>query len=241
MINDTKKYRGIKFLNVEQKFLNVKVLNKNKIQKSISINTPNSSNKSKDQSIKSSINDNPNRTEEEKSTRVKNFSSKGFYKKLNSCKRINVFNDPNIFKNIKKRNFEEKKEGSASSYKINKSIPKRINSLRNYTSCKNMNLKSSFFNMSVKNNLSKKKNQTSKNLTKNNNINNQFDNKNKNTNENGKKKNKKKNKKVNNKNTNENDCINIVKVKTEKTGITDNEDNKDKNKSKNIKRFFCCL
>jgi len=103
MLNGSKKYRGIKFLKVEQKFLNVKVLNKNKAQKSLSINTPNSSNKSKEKSVKSSVNDYPYRTE-------RNNSIKGIAKKINSCKRINIFKDSNIFKNIKKRILKKKKK-----------------------------------------------------------------------------------------------------------------------------------
>ena len=248
MLNGSKKYRGIKFLNVEQKFLNAKVLNKKKIQKSVSIYTPMSSNKSKEKSVKSSINDYPYGTEEEKSQRVRNISIKRSYKKINSCKRIYAFKDSNIFKNIKKKDFEEKKEGEASSYKISKSKPKRVCSLRNYVSCKNINVKSSLFNVNAKSSLFKKKNETTKNLNKNNNINNNF-NKGKNKNENDKKRSKTKNKKINNKNINENDCVNIIKVKTEITDNKDNKDkkdkkdNKDKNKSdkKSIKKFFCCL
>ena len=65
MLNSPKKYRGIKFLNVEQKFLNVKVLNKEKAKKSLSINTPILSNKMTEKSLKSSINDYPYKSEEE--------------------------------------------------------------------------------------------------------------------------------------------------------------------------------
>ena len=243
MLDGSKKYRGIKFLNVDQKFLNVKVLNKKTLQKSVSINTPISSNKSKEKSGKSSANDYPYGTEEEKSPRLRNISIKRSYKKINSCKRLNTFKDQNLFKNIKKKNFEERKEGEASSLKINKSKPNRINSLRNFISCKNINVKSSLFNVNAKSSLFKKKNQTTKSINKDNNIN---INNSKNPNQNTKKRNKTKNKKVKNKNINENDSANIIKVKTENTDNKDKKDkkdNKDKNENdkKSIKKFFCCL
>ena len=242
MLDGSKKYRGIKFLNVDQKFLNVKVLNKKTLQKSVSINTPISSNKSKEKSGKSSANDYPYGTEEEKSPRLRNISIKRSYKKINSCKRLNTFKDPNIFKNIKKKNFEERKEGEASSLKINQSKPNRISSFKKYISCKNINVKSSLFNVNAKSSLFKKKNQTTKSINKDNNNNININNS-KNPNQNTKKRNKTKNKKVKNKNINENDSANIIKVKTETTDNKDKKDNKDKNENdkKCIKKFFCCL
>lgn len=162
-------------------------------------------------------------------------------KKVNSCKRITSFKDSNLFKNIKKKNFEEKKEGEVSSYKVNKSKPNRIYSLRNYASCKNMNLKSSLFNTNMKSSLFKKKNQTTKNLDKNHDVDNHFNNF-KSICENGKKRNKSKNKKVINNNIKEKDCVSIIIIKNENTDNKDSKDNKDNNKSnKNIKKLFCCL
>ena len=216
MLNGSKKYRRIKFLNVDQKFLNPKVLNKKKALKSISINTVNSSNKSKEKLLKSSVVFFPFKIEEEKNSKVKNIDIKRSNKRVYSCRKIDTIKNSNIFKNIKKMNFEEKKDGEAFSNKLSKSRPKRVYSLRNYTSCKKVNLKSSLFNTNVKSSLFKRNNQTTKSLTKNNNnINNYFKNY-KNANENEKKTNKVKNKKVVNKNINEKDCANIITIKFEK-------------------------
>ena len=66
MLNGSKKYRGIKFLNV-------KVLNKSIAKKSLSINNPILSNKGNEKSIKSSGLDYPFRTEEEKRSNDENF------------------------------------------------------------------------------------------------------------------------------------------------------------------------
>jgi hypothetical protein len=235
MLNSPKKYRGIKFLNVEQKFLNVKVLNKNKAKKSLSINTPILSNKMTEKSLKSSINDYPYKSEEEISPIFRNDSIKKRSKRRNTIE----IKDSNIYKIIKKKNIEEKNVRAISPYKIIKVNPRRIHSLKKITSCKNMYLRNSLFNNKNKiivYNSSKKPNS-----------NNDFNNF-RSINEKSKKKNKSKSKKTINLNNNNNqinkkDSENIIQLKAVKiTKNEDNKDNKDENKiNKNIKKFFCCL
>jgi hypothetical protein len=239
MLNSPKKYRGIKFLNVDQQFLNVKVLNKNKAKKSLSINSPILNNRINEKSLKSSV----HKTEDERSPIIRNNSIKKSNKKLFCCKRLNSIEikDSNIYKLIKKKNIEEKKNRSLSPYKIIKSKPRRINSFKKIVSCKNMYLRSSLFN-----NQNKIINSTNKKPKSNNNFN--IYNK---INERSKKKNKSKDKKTinNNNNSNKKDCVNIIQLKA--AYLSDDEDtkynndkdkDKDKNKiSKNIKKFFCCI
>ena len=238
MLNSPKKYRGIKFLNVDQKFLNIKVLNKKKAQKSLSINTPILNNGTNEKSLKSSANDYPYKTEEEKSPLVRNYSNKKSSKKLFSSKGINSINsiqikDSNIYKIIKRKNIEDKKDRELSPYKNIRINPRRVNSLKKNFSCKNMYLKSSLFNSN-----NKIINSTSKKLSSKNDFNNY-----KNINDKSKRKYKSKNKKSINNNITKNDCVNIIKLKSlSPINNEDTKDNKDENKmSKNIKKFFCCI
>lgn len=235
MLNSPKKYRGIKFLNVEQKFLNIKVLNKKKAKKSLSINTPIINNGTNEKSLKSSVNDYPYKTEEEKSPLIRNYSNKKSSKKLFSSKGINSiqFKDSNIYKIIKRKNIEEKKDRELSPYKNIRAKPRRVHSLKKNFSCKNMYLKSSLFNNNniIINSMSKK-------LSSKNDFNNY-----KNVNDKSKRKYKSKNKKPINNNINKNDCVNIIKVKSLSPKNNQySKDNKDEKKiSKNIKNFFCCI
>ena len=245
MLNSPKKYRGIKFLNVDQQFLNVKVLNKKKAKKALSINTPNLNNRTNEKSLKSSVIDSPYKTEEEKSPILKNNSIKKYNTKMLAYKRINSIKikDSNIYKLIKKKNIEEKKDRPLSPYKIIKSKPRRVDSLQNYISCKNMYIRSSLFNN--KNNVIN----SPKKVSKSNKYFNYYNYSK--INEKSKKKNKSKDKKTinnNNKsntnnNNNKKDCANIMQLKTGNlTNYEDIKDNKDEKKiSKNIKKYFCCI
>ena len=247
MLNSPKKYRGIKFLNVDQQFLNVKVLNKNKAKKALSINTPKLCNRTNEKSLKSSVIDSPYKTEEEKSPILRNNSIKKSNKKLLAYKRINSIKikDSNIYKLIKKKNIGENKDRPLSPYKIIKSKPRRVDSLSNYISCKNMYIRSSLFNNKNKDiNSPKKMPKSNKDF---NNI------KYSKINEKSKKKNKSKDRKTininnniksnSNSNNNKKDCVNIIQLKTGNlTNYEDIKDNKDEKKiSKNIKKHFCCI
>jgi len=237
MLNSPKKYRGIKFLNVEQKFLNAKILNKKKAKKSISINTPILTSGTNEKSLKSSVIDYPYKTEEEKSPLVRNYSIKKSNKKLLSSKGTNSIKnkDSNIYKIVRKKSIEIKNVRGISPCKNVRINPRRVQSFKKNTSFKNMNLKSSLF-------INKNKIINSTNQLPN--TNKDFNNY-KNINDKSKKKNKSKTKKSinNNININKNDCVNIIKYQS--TNLTKNEDsknNKDENKmNKNIKKYFCCL
>ena len=233
MLNSPKKYRGIQFLNVDQKFLNVKILNKKKARKCISINTPILINGTNEKSLKSSVIDYPYKTEEEKSPLVRNYSNKKSSKKLLSSKGTNSKNikDSNNFKLIRKKSNELQKVRGISPCKNIRTNLRRVKSFKKISFNKKMNLKSGLF-------INKNKiiNSTNQKSSSNNDFNNY-----KNINEKSKNKNKSKNKKNINNNINKNDCVNIKKS----TNLTNNEDSKDTNDenkiSKNIKKYFCCL
>ena len=235
MSNNIKKYKGIKFLKVDQQlFQNVKEFKKERILKSHSIKNPSPFKREiqKKISLKSFIFENSLKKEEEKNHEDKNINNLRGKIKLNSHK-LSLFNfqDTDIYKKIKKKENENK----ISISKFN-SNPKR-KFLRNCSSCKDV----SCFKNNLLNNKKKIINNNKSSIKKNI-VNNKINNNNFNSSNNINNKSKIKNNinnLVNEMHINNKD-INIINVKTQNTN--DNE-NKEKNKKKEnvFKKFFCCL
>lgn len=230
LIDKPKKYKGIKFLKVEQQlFNNAKKYKRKTSSNSNSINNKSSSNDNNGKVfLKSSLNYNQIITDGEKTPPVKNNIIKKTFKRINSCNKKDdkKCNELVAISKITKKKEEEKNDKEMLLNRFSKANLKPLRYNKSF-SCKR------FFNQPINNNNNSNSISNNINSGKNNIYKYKSDN-------NATKKTKINNNDKNNKENNSNNkTINLNAINTNK--VIGNENRENNCKKNKLKNFFCCL